>query len=171
MTSLRFSIWRASGSRFSFFFFPFGSPFTRDMLLSTCMMKSSAWSTMRVSESFCADSCVASSVCCSAAAAAAAAAVLSARLCSGEGPQAASASADNVANDVRRGVFIGGGMCGAERCPGRTTVPEASGGGTPKLQRPRTPRVVMAHTLSVIQRTGDVLGRLYVTERASRAGL
>ena len=103
ITSLRFSICRASGSSVLLDFFPFGSPFTRDMLASTFMMKSSAWSTMRVNESFCAESCVASCVCSTTAMAA----VLSARLCSGVGPQATTASADNVAN-VRRGVFMVG---------------------------------------------------------------
>jgi len=34
------------------------NPFTLDTLLSICMMKSSAWSTTRVSESFCGESCV-----------------------------------------------------------------------------------------------------------------
>ena len=44
-------------------------------------------------------------------------------------------------------------MCGAERCRGRTTAREASGGGTPKLQRRQPPRAVVAHRMSVIHRT------------------
>src|SRR5436190_1828883 len=104
---------------------------------------------MRVRESFCADSWVASCVCC----AEATAATLSAALCSGDGPQATSANADNVASVTRRGVIMGGESAGRDGCSRTILVDDASGGGKPKLHACPAPRAVVAHIACVIHHT------------------